>query len=418
VSLRLRRAGAGRQVRIAVLLCLAVLAACEDSPKAASPTDTFLGWYWTRPLPSQQKAPSGTRAHAVSLDPATCGTCHVEQFEGWRRSLHSRAMGPGLLGQLVNMPPHATQEHQECLRCHAPLGEQAESLVASLVGEKKAEAPGGRALHEQGLVCAACHVRGDRWYGPPRRDGSQPAGDTPQFPHGGWTASAAFEDSRFCAACHQFGKDGYALNGKPLENTYEEWKASRHAREGRTCQSCHMPERRHLWRGIHDPEMVKTGITIRTTSPATGSGVVTAALAIENSGVGHHFPTYVTPRIVVEIHQEDATGKRLEGTLREHVIARQVPLDLSRELADTRIAPGAQAVLDYRAARHADAAFLSFRVTVEPDAFYAAFYRSLLEANQAGAGEALLRQALRDATASVFVLYSERVPLPVPIVAR
>ncbi len=27
-------------------------------------------------------------------------------------------------------------------------------------------------------------------------------------------------------SCHQFGADGYALNGKLLENTYEEWKAS------------------------------------------------------------------------------------------------------------------------------------------------------------------------------------------------
>ena len=36
--------------------------------------------------------------------------------------------------------------------------------------------------------------------------------------------------------------------------------ASRHAREGRACQACHMPERRHLWRGIHDPEMVKRAL--------------------------------------------------------------------------------------------------------------------------------------------------------------
>lgn len=402
-------------------MCLAALAACDASKTpepAARPaagawqTGAFLDGYWTRPLQPVQQKPSTPH---VPLDPASCGACHAEQLDGWRRSLHSRAVGPGLLGQLVNMAPHATQEHQECIRCHAPLSEQAESLVASLSGNAKPTAPpGGPRLHEQGVVCAACHVRGDRWYGPTRRDGSQPVGDTTQFPHGGWTASPAFEDSRFCAACHQFEKDGYALNGKLLENTYEEWQSSRHAREGRTCQSCHMPERRHLWRGIHDPEMVKTGVTIRTTAPAVASGVVTAALAIENSGVGHHFPTYVTPRIVAEIRQEDAAGKPLDGTAREHVIARQVPLDLSREIADTRIAPGAQAVLDYRAAAHADAAFLVFRVTVEPDAFYAAFYRSLLEANQAGRGEKMLRQALQDATASVFVLYSERVPLNTP----
>ena len=42
------------------------------------------------------------------------------------------------------------------------------------------------------------------------------------------------------------------LNGKPLENTYEEWRKSPAARRGLQCQNCHMPDRRHLWRGIHD----------------------------------------------------------------------------------------------------------------------------------------------------------------------
>jgi cytochrome c554/c'-like protein len=399
----------GSWTRGAALLCLAVLAACDDAPKVARSVDAFLDGYWARPLPPLRQA---LPERGVSLEPASCGTCHAGQLEDWRGSLHSRAMGPGIVGQLVDMAPRATQEHQQCIRCHAPLAEQADSLVASLDGKGKTAATRfGRPLHEQGLVCAACHVRGERWYGPPRRDGSGPAGDTAQFPHGGWTGSTAFEDSRFCAACHQFDKDGYALNGKPLENTYEEWKASRHAREGRTCQSCHMPERRHLWRGIHDPEMVKAGVTVRAAAPVIESGIVTAALAIENSGVGHQFPTYVTPRVVAEIHQEDADGKVLDATRREHVIARQVPLDLSREIADTRIAPDAKAVLEYRAPLHPRASFLVFRVRVEPDAFYAAFYRSLLETNQAGRGGKMLEEALRQATASVFVLYSKRTPL-------
>ena len=32
-------------------------------------------------------------------------------------------------------------------------------------------------------------------------------------------------DSRFCAACHQFTKDEYALNGKLLQDTHAEWQA-------------------------------------------------------------------------------------------------------------------------------------------------------------------------------------------------
>ena len=59
---------------------------------------------------------------------------------------------------------------------------------------------------------------------------------------------------RILQSCHQFTPDGFALNGKLLETTYNEWKASRFAREGVQCQDCHMPDRRHRWRGIHDPD--------------------------------------------------------------------------------------------------------------------------------------------------------------------
>jgi hypothetical protein len=104
----------------------------------------------------------------------------------------------------------------------------------------------------------------------------------------------------------------------------------------------------------------------------------------------------------------------LNGTLREQVIGRQVPLDLSREIADTRIAPDAKTVLEYGAPLHARAYALVFRVRVEPDAFYAAFYRSRLETNQAGSGTKMLEEALKQATASEFVLFSERAPLATP----
>ncbi len=67
--------------------------------------------------------------------------------------------------------------------------------------------------------------------------------------------TADFWKSDFCAVCHQFSPD-QAINGKLLENTVEGWRQSPQAAAGQTCQSCHMPSRRHLWRGIHDPDMV------------------------------------------------------------------------------------------------------------------------------------------------------------------
>jgi len=359
----------------------------------------FLARHWQRPLAAQGAAPEHFTPQEAALDAAVCGACHPDQHRDWSASLHARAMGPGVLGQLVDMAPDAHEEHQACLRCHAPLAEQAADLSAAIAGRKNDN------LHTQGNTCAACHVRGHRRFGPPRRDGSMPKPEE-KLPHDGWQASAAFADSRFCASCHQFEQDDFALNGKLLENTYAEWQASPAAREGRTCQSCHMPDRRHLWRGVHDPEMVKSGVTIAAAPPRVEDNAVLAGLTLRNSGTGHHFPTYVTPRVVVELFQAGADGRPLDGTRQEHIIARQVALDLSREIADTRIAAGAEARLDYRRPLHARALRLDIRVRVEPDAFYTDFYRSLL-ASGAGRGEAMIRRALADSLASHFVIYEK-----------
>lgn len=399
-------------------LVLVALPGCDKAPDLAQkrgeaqPFDTvesFLKEHWARPLGAQGMPPTRFSPLEASLAPRSCGTCHVAQYDDWKTSLHGQAMGPGVLGQLVNHPPEATEEHQECLRCHAPLKEQADSLVASLAAGAGARRPHDpeRALHEQGLVCAACHVRGHRRYGPPRKDGSSPD-PTAQLPHDGWVVTSAFGDSRFCAACHQFSDDGYALNGKLLENTYEEWKASRYAREGKSCQSCHMPERRHLWRGIHDQAMVKGGVTVEVTPTRIQSGVVSATLTIRNTGTAHYFPTYVTPRVVTEAYQEGADGRMLKETLRQYIVARQVSLDLTEEIADTRIAPDERAVFEYRAPLAAGAAAVAFRVRVEPDAFYTNLYRSLLQGNDAGKGQRLIKQALDNSLASHFTFYTSR----------
>ncbi len=386
-------------------------AASGGSTAAGDPAAGFLGAHWARPLAGQGVPPAGFTPQEASLHPQDCGACHQDQYRDWSRSLHSRAMGPGLLGQLVNMDAAASDEHQDCIRCHAPLKEQAQSLAASLADPPRKTAPGADIppLHTQGLVCAACHVRGHRVYGPKRRDGS--VAEAAGFPHGGWIASSAFEDSRFCAACHQFEKDGFALNGKLLENTHEEWKASRHAREGRSCQSCHMPDRRHLWRGIHDPGMTKQGIEVSPTPLRIEAGQVIAALRIKNTGAGHYFPTYVTPQVIVRSRQETAAGEILKNTAQDYVIGRRVTQDLSREVFDTRLAPDEERSVEYRMAAHPRAAQLVFEIRVEPDAFYTEFYRSLLRDGGAGKGKTLIEAALKDSLASHYTVYTLRQPL-------
>ncbi len=407
---------------LALVVFTASYSACRSSPiQAPARTDSFLDKHWARSVGPQGSAPESLVGHGITLDAQSCSKCHVEQFNTWKNSLHANAMGPGVLGQLIEMAPHALKDHQSCISCHAPLYEQAQSLVVAL--EKKARDSRFHepALHQQGVSCAACHVREYQWYGPPRRDGSMVATDSKdlaaQFPHNAWQSSLAFEDSKFCASCHQFekAKDDPSINGKLLENTYEEWRESRFAREGITCQKCHMPDRKHLWRGIHDPETVRQGVVVNTTPVKIESGKVIASLTLESKEIGHRFPTYVTPRVLLEIFQESSDGRsgwrEIKGTLKRFIIGREVTIDIQTEVADTRLAPGEKVTLEYREKLKKNARNLVLRVRVEPDEFYTRFYQALLSQGMAKKGKGLIRQALKNSLESHYELYFKRQPL-------
>lgn len=385
-----------------------------SSPQAmpAEDVDGFLKGHWQRPPVPQGATPSAFTPLEVSLAPSACGNCHTQQYADWRTTLHSQAMSPGLIGQLRNMGPKASDEHETCLQCHAPLAEQALHLADNLATHPRP--PPARAdgiSHEDGLTCAGCHVRRHERFGPPRRDGSQPTPGTP-LPHGGWQARNAFSDSRFCASCHQFETDGPSLNGKPLENTFAEWQASRHSREGRQCQTCHMPDRRHLWRGIHDPDMVRSGIDIQTSAATIRNDQISLEITIANTNVGHAFPSYVTPHVIVEITQQDRQGQTIPETVAQHLIARDISLDLSTERTDTRLMPDEVRRYVYRRARHPGAVAIATRIMVEPDAFYVNFYRATLKDPTFRKGRTALQEALNRAEASPYELYRQQQTLP------
>jgi len=376
-------------------------------PKSPSPAEQdFLERHWGGPIPPQGEPPELFSPIERSLRPADCGACHPVQFADWQTSLHGKSMGPGVAGQLVEMLQSDPAAARSCLHCHAPLAEQAARVPG---------AGGGRAnpvfdadLRSQGIVCAGCHVRAHQRFGPPRRAGVPPiAGPREALPHNGFTPSSAFLRSEFCAGCHQFTPDGFTLNGKPLENTFEEWRASPAARRGRHCQDCHMPDRRHLWRGIHDPEMVKSGVRIRLVTGQTRyrpGDRLRATLTIASTGVGHYFPTYVTPRVVVRAELLDGSGRLVPESVEERAIGRDVPLDLSREVADTRIPPGGRFTMKY--SRRLDRPGLSLRVTVTvfPDHFYARFFEALLTSG-AGQGAAQIEAALEVSRRSSFAIF-------------
>lgn len=375
----------------------------------------FLDWYWQRPLPAQ-----GSSSYQIGELPEpplavkTCGQCHPSQFGNWQKSRHARSMGPGILGQLVDTP---AAEIQFCLDCHAPLKEQALSLDQYIIKDSAGTLlskpnRSKKSLYEDGVMCSVCHVRGYQWFGPTRASGTPSPGPMEALPHEGWKPQSAFEDSRFCAACHQFPKDGYALKGKLLENTYEEWKASPQAQQGLTCQGCHMEDRRHLWRGIHDSETVRSGVDICTGPVTVTAGSVRIDLSLTNTKTGHSFPTYLTPKVTLQVHQENAEGHGIPNTLQQYVIAREVSLDLSEEMSDTRLSPGQIAILKYEKSLSPDAIALVANVEVEPDAFYSRFYQALLETGLSEKSGRLIQQALAESMSSSFSIYLMRHRIP------
>jgi hypothetical protein len=389
--------------------CVLLVAGCAGGAVSvrSESIEAFIARHWRAPLAPQGAPPPRFSALEASLAPEACGTCHIAQLADWRTSTHAAAMGPGVAGQLAEMLTREPAAALSCQQCHAPLAEQA-PLVPGTLAANPAFDP---ALRARGIPCAACHVRGHQRFGPPRRDGSLVSGAPREaLPHGGVTRTPAYLASEFCRSCHQFEPDGYALNGKLIENTYAEWKGTRFAAAGVQCQDCHMPDRRHLWRGIHDPAMVRNGLTIALDdAEPSAQGRVSARLVVENSGVGHRFPTYVTPLVLLRAELVDASGRALAGTRAERRIGREVTLDLAREISDTRLAPGERAELAYSRALGDGAVAARFSVVVYPDAFYTGFFEALLRQG-AGRGEDDIRQALEETRRSAFTVFEALVP--------
>lgn len=401
---------------LVVLLVLLVLAMTWFwRAPAPDPVAAFLEGHWSKPLAVQGPPPVGFSDIEASLDPGACGQCHAEQHRDWSTSLHSHTMGAGILWQARVLAP---AEVAGCLDCHAPLAEQKALLAMELdwPGAPDTPPPGfvPPDLHREGLVCAACHVRAHQRFGPPAAAG-KPAGDTPGLPHGGFVESTAFGDSRFCATCHQFPEDGPALNGKLLENTLREWQASRHAREGRHCQSCHMPDRRHLWRGIHDPEMVRSALDSRLEVEAGAGGRLNIRARIRNIGAGHYFPTYLVPRVWLRLVLVDPDG-RDRNLLAEQVLARDVDVWLKEERSDTRLAPDEERVLEVGIGPPPAAGWqVELRIEVAPREHYERMFATVLRNNAAdfdAETRGLLEQALAEARASRFTALRQRQALP------
>ena len=401
----------GRVLLVAIALVLAlvigkVLKLDQLFTKTES-VDDFLQNHWAYPIPAQGKPPASFSALEASLDPASCGQCHTDQFAQWRSSLHSHTMGPGIRWQLQLTDMKTAQS---CLRCHAPMTEQLALFAQQRGWSNSSSTPPDyipRNLHQQGMVCAVCHVRAHDRHGPVASKV-----DADRSVHGGFAEHEAYSDSRFCANCHQFKADGPRINGKLRENTYAEWLATDFAKQGRHCQSCHMPQRQHIWRGIHDKEMTRSALSVELASQPDADGSYQLQAKVTNSGAGHHFPSYMVPEISLHLEVLDAEGRVRE--LAQRSIAWRVNLALTEEIFDQRLAAGDSVRLNSKLQNIASYSQLRLRIRVAPRQHYVRTFEDYLLHNRDKLQPqtlSLLQQSIREAKAVEYEFIAAELPI-------
>ncbi|MFM8552665.1 MAG: multiheme c-type cytochrome [Nitrospiraceae bacterium] len=265
-----------------------------------------------------QKVPAGID----SLRAESCGTCHREIYEEWKTSIHAQAYDDPFFQAYWKKDKNIWV----CLNCHTPLENQQPTLVKDIPRgrvERAVQEPNPHYdpdYQREAITCAACHVRDGVILGP--FDDSAAPHPTKFDPN--------FRTAQVCYRCHNVVSGPAQFYNVGPCGTYSEYEGRYFMKEkGFICQSCHMPEverpvatggpirpgRRHLWRGGHDPEMVKQAVAVQIeTDPADPKpGDQTRfTLTLINAGAGHKIPTGDPDRyFTVEFTVQDRQGKEL-----------------------------------------------------------------------------------------------------------
>ena len=356
---------------------IVLLTACAQTP-ALQQTERFFATResWEQPLDAGIEVPDGI----AGLSASACGTCHDAIYEEWKVSVHAAAW----TDRQFQAEIQKSGNRWLCVQCHTPLlSQQAEWPVGLRDGD--VEQPKLRpashfdpALRDEGITCAACHVREGVIHGPGL------GGDAPHPVK----PDATFRSGALCEHCHEVSAtigDGYTCSFE----TGSEWRNGPAAQAGTGCVDCHMPTverpaaaggpvrsvRQHYWRGSGIPKV--TGIS--TPIAANPPGLKVSALrgvdlhVTMRNTAGHALPTGDPERWVqVRTVFQDAEGRPI-GAHEERFGQRWEWEPLPRRLDDTRLAAGATAIRRYAIPRGAASAVIeasSHRMTVETAAYH------------------------------------------------
>jgi hypothetical protein len=317
-----------------------------------------------------QQIPEGL----TSLKAESCGQCHREIYDEWKTSIHARAYDDPFFQAYWKKDKNIWV----CLNCHTPLENQQPTLVREIPRgrvEKAVELPNPHfdaEYQKESVTCAACHVRDGVILGP-FEDSAAP--HPTKF-------DPSFRTAQVCSRCHNVVSGPAQFYNVGPCGTYAEYEGKYFMQErGFICQSCHMPEidrpvatnspirrgRQHLWRGGHDPDMVKRAVAVQVKadveSPKPGDKVG-FTLTLVNAGAGHKIPTgdpdrYFTVEFTVENSQGEVLAQQ-SSTMGRWVMWQPAII----ELYDNRLLPLASREYGfaYRVPEQAEGLILKTRV--------------------------------------------------------
>ncbi|HEX6203837.1 MAG TPA: hypothetical protein VF100_12605 [Thermoanaerobaculia bacterium] len=244
------------------------------------------------PLPAHDPAAAGGLLFAAA---DRCLACHnglvtpagadVSIGADWQTSMMANAARDpywqaAVRRELLDHPESAAAIEDKCSTCHMPMARTA-TRAAGGTGGVFAHLPIGAhpaglgPLAADGVSCSVCHQIQPDGLGEPASftggfaiapvSGAAGAGAAGRTVYGPFTvipglarvmaSATAFapaagthvQTSELCATCHtlhthSLGPGGAATGELPEQAPYLEWRESAFAREGRSCQSCHMPE--------------------------------------------------------------------------------------------------------------------------------------------------------------------------------
>ena len=272
--------------------------------------------------------------------------CHTDLRSQWTQSMHAKALDDPLYQLVLEKAKKeaGAAVGEYCETCHAP-----GAMMMGTIDNAKGN------IADSGITCSFCHQvttqtakepgntsLGFPENGPDKVYRAQIIDHQAMHPAG---SNELFSTAEFCGACHNVN---HPANGAPLEATYTEWKESSYAKNGVTCQNCHMeaiPGAKAPYKGsaalgapIRDNifAMTFTGANVAQANAAAARTLLESAanikieapeniapgtgakvkVSVTNTGAGHTLPTGITELrrmwLDISLVGADGTTKNLD----------------------------------------------------------------------------------------------------------